>query len=183
MYITQVRYLFGENFTLSKLYITERPFSSFWMSSEQLQSSFECYILEDRVREIPGIPVNVWKIDKVTAIPTGTYEVVIDMSTRFKKPMMHLLDVKGFSGIRVHSGNTPLDTEGCLIAGAITYESQGTVGNSRDARDKLSSKIQAALDKNEEVRWRIIGIIPNGADLPFRITDIVGAIQGTSMVL
>lgn len=76
-----------------------------------------CYTLEDAVREKPNVPVSEWKIDKQTAIPSGSYKVVMDYSGRFKKEMLHVLNVPGFSGIRIHSGNLPGDTEGCILVG------------------------------------------------------------------
>ena len=50
-------------------------------------------------------------------IPSGVYKVHITWSSKFKK-MLPLLDsVPGFDGIRIHAGNTPLDTAGCILVG------------------------------------------------------------------
>jgi hypothetical protein len=57
------------------------------------------------------------KVYAQTAIPTGKYQVVMTYSSRFKKVMPLLLNVPGFSGIRIHSGNTANETEGCIITG------------------------------------------------------------------
>src|SRR5271166_6484158 len=78
---------------------------------------FECYTLEDVVREVPGQPVSTWKIQNKTAIPIGSYQVIIDFSNRFQRQMPHVLNVSGFDGIRIHSGNTAADTDGCLLLG------------------------------------------------------------------
>ncbi len=68
-----------------------------------------CYSLEDVVREE--------KIKGETAIPYGTYEVIINWSSRFKKLMPQILNVPGFEGVRIHPGNDRDDTEGCLLIG------------------------------------------------------------------
>lgn len=57
------------------------------------------------------------KVYGETAIPTGTYSVTYTYSTRFKKYMPLINNVKGFDGIRIHSGNTAKDTLGCIIVG------------------------------------------------------------------
>ena len=57
------------------------------------------------------------KVKGQTAIPTGVYPVYITWSPKYKKPMPLIENVKGYSGIRIHSGNTAKDTEGCLLVG------------------------------------------------------------------
>jgi hypothetical protein len=69
-----------------------------------------CHTLEDVVR-LKGAP----KINGETAIPAGRYSVILTMSNRFKRIMPEILKVPGFSGIRIHGGNTAKDTEGCII--------------------------------------------------------------------
>ena len=74
------------------------------------------FSLEDPVREIPGVPVDVWKIPGETAIPVGTYKIILSMSKRFGRIMPEILGVKGFSGVRIHGGNDAGDTHGCPLA-------------------------------------------------------------------
>lgn len=66
------------------------------------------------------------KVYGETAIPTGTYRVVLSASEKFKKKswaqrygglVPEILGVKGFSGVRIHPGNTAADTLGCLLVG------------------------------------------------------------------
>lgn len=80
-----------------------------------------CYTLEDvdrgLVSSMSADEIKKIKVHGKTAIPTGRYEVVITQSVRFKKLMPLLKDVPGFIGIRMHSGNTAKDTEGCPLVG------------------------------------------------------------------
>lgn len=85
------------------------------------------------------------KVQDQTAIPTGRYQVIIDMSTRFKKLMPHILDVPGFAGIRIHSGNTDADTDGCILLGTRDKSNPDFVSNSRDAFAKFYPKLQQGL--------------------------------------
>ena len=52
-------------------------------------------------------------------IPTGVYEVRITPSPKFKRRLPLLIDVPGHDGIRIHPGNFPRDTEGCILLGRI----------------------------------------------------------------
>ena len=99
---------------------------------------FECYVLEDVVRK-PGEAKTFGK----TAIPAGTYRVIVDMSNRFRKLMPLLLNVPGFAGVRIHSGNTAADTEGCLLLGLD--QKKDFVGRSRDAFSRFFPRLQDAV--------------------------------------
>ena len=100
-----------------------------------LDGGFLCFTLEDRIRLLRnpngGSWRPEWKVPKATAIPQGTYGLVVDMSERFKTLMPRVCDVPLFAGIRWHTGNTEHDTEGCLILGAARAADR--VLHSRDA--------------------------------------------------
>jgi hypothetical protein len=97
---------------------------------------FECFTLEDPEREV--------KIKGETAIPKGTYKVIINESNRFKRQLPLLLNVPNFEGVRIHSGNTNHDTEGCILVGQS--RNKNYIGQSRKAFDKLFKKMQKAED-------------------------------------
>ena len=70
-------------------------------------------------------------------------------SNRFKKMLPLLLNVKGFEGIRIHSGNSSKDTEGCILIGK--NDKKGWVSDSRFWTNKLIQTMKTAWDKNEKV--------------------------------
>jgi hypothetical protein len=94
----------------------------------------ECFTLEDVRRELADRPVSDWKVPGKTAIPEGAYNVVVTPSVRFKRDLPLLENVPGFSGIRIHPGNTAADTEGCILVGAAKGPDQVT--HSREAFDR-----------------------------------------------
>lgn len=104
-----------------------------------------CDTLEDEERDV--------KIPTATAIRKGLYRVILDFSTRFKRVMPHILNVPEFDGVRIHSGNTTSDTDGCLLVGE--YLAEAYVKNSRDTFNKLFPKLQAAIKANEAITIEI----------------------------
>lgn len=105
---------------------------------------FACFALEDVLREMPGQPVSAWKVPQQTAIPAGRYRVIVTPSQRFHCDLPLLVDVPGFTGVRIHPGNGPLDTEGCILVGQD--RAPGRVLRSRLAFDSLFARIQAATE-------------------------------------
>jgi hypothetical protein len=95
---------------------------------------FQCYTLEDVERPV--------KIKGETAIPKGTYKVIINESNRFKRLLPLLLNVPNFEGVRIHSGNSNHDTEGCILVGQS--RNKNYIGQSRKAFEKLFKKMQKA---------------------------------------
>lgn len=108
---------------------------------------FECYILEDPDRgltsEMSLEEIKERKIKERTAIPTGRYQVIFNYSNKFKKFMPLLLNVKGFEGIRIHKGNVPVDTEGCLLPGLVIKKD--CVLQSKNAFEPLEKKLYKAF--------------------------------------
>lgn len=127
-----------ETYTIGKLYINGKYF---------------CDTLEDKDRglkqDMPLEQLKKMKVKGQTAIPSGTYQVIITYSPKYKKPMPLVLSVPAYEGIRIHSGNTDKDTEGCLLVGE--NKEVGKVLNSRYTFNKLYSKLKDAFDKKEKI--------------------------------
>lgn len=119
MLIEVKRFEFKDTHTVGKMYV---------------DGIYECYTLEDAVR-------NGTKIIGKTAIPIGTYKLIIDASTRFKQDMPHILDVPDFTGVRIHAGNTSADTDGCILLGS-TWAGKDFIGNSKIAYKKFFDKLK-----------------------------------------
>lgn len=117
---------FGDKFTVGHLY-----------EETELGLAPICYTLEDKVREVEGQPVSQWKVQDQTAIPKGNYVVKVTYSNRFKVNLPLLLDVPGFTGIRIHSGNHSGNTEGCILVGETWDGNSDWIGASKVAMSKL----------------------------------------------
>lgn len=124
------------------------------ISKMYVDGVFECYTLEDKVREIPGKPVAEWKVQDETAIPSGTYKIILNMSPRLKKIMPRLLDVPGFDGILIHSGNKSADTKGCILVGQVIDNGDFIHGGSVEF-PILFAKLKKAFDAKEEITIEI----------------------------
>lgn len=120
MKIDVKRFEFGDKYTIGKM---------------SIDGIFFCYTLEDKVRDK--------KVDGNTAIPEGTYNVIIDKSIRFGKDMPHIMNVPGFEGVRIHSGNTDLDTEGCILIG-LDWVKGDFISRSKEAFNAFFPKLQQA---------------------------------------
>ena len=109
-----------------------------------------CDTLEDIDRKLKQqdtiASIQATKVYSKTAIPTGIYDVIVDYSNRFKKNMPHIINVPGFEGIRIHSGNTEEDTDGCILLGT---RDGNLVANSRVAYDKFILILINTLKKDK----------------------------------
>jgi hypothetical protein len=118
--------------TIKRLYKTDNS----TIGELLIDGVWECFTLEDTERPI--------KIKGETAIQKGTYKVIINQSNRFKRLLPLLIDVPNFEGVRIHSGNSNHDTEGCILVGQT--RNKNYIGQSRKAFDKLFKKMQTAKD-------------------------------------
>ncbi len=139
MKLTLIRIAKKPKYTIGKLYVDNKYFSDIIEDRDRgLNNSMS---LEEIVR---------LKVKGETCIPTGTYNVTITYSSRFKKQMPLLNGVKGFSGIRIHpTGNTAEDTEGCLIPGENKIV--GKVINSKVTYNRLYAILYKAFSSGDKI--------------------------------
>lgn len=112
---------------------------------------FLCFSLEDQIREVPGQPVESWKVHGKTAIPAGEYRVTLENSGRFGPDTLTINDVPGFQYIRMHAGNTVADTEGCPLLGMQATETSLIGGTSRPAVALVKGEVERAIARGEPV--------------------------------
>jgi len=117
-----------------------------------INDKFFCFTIEDCDRGLSSSmsleEINKLKQFGITAIPTGRYEITITFSNRFQKPMIQIMNVKGFEGVRMHVANTAKDVEGCI---GVAYEdsSDGFAGDSKKCAEKLEVDVELAIKKEK----------------------------------
>ena len=139
MLITIDRAWKKDGYTISRLYVNGELFGCNTLEDADRGLSQDMHLEEIKKKKAYG----------QTAIPRGSYECVYTYSNRFKKMLPLLLNVKGFEGIRIHSGNSSKDTEGCILVGLNLKK--GMVLNSREWTNKLVSKMKEAWNRKERV--------------------------------
>lgn len=126
-----------DSYTIGKLYIN---------------SEYFCETLEDTDRgltsEMSITEIKNKKVFGKTAIPSGLYTILYTYSPKYKRLMPLVDNVKGFSGIRIHSGNTAEDSLGCILLGF--NKEKGKVLQSRDTCNKFYELIEEAIYKKGE---------------------------------
>lgn len=126
---------------------------------------FYCNTLEDKDRGLTSSmtleEIKKKKVYGETAIPTGTYNIRIDVvSSKFSKStwyikncngsrMPRLENVKGYDGILIHPGNRAEETQGCILLGK--NDVKGMVTKSKDYFLPLYNKMYAAYKKGEQI--------------------------------
>ena len=88
-----------------------------------------------------------------TAIPTGCYKIMLEMSGHFHELRPYFRHVPGFEGIMIHEGNYPKDTHGCILLGENSQK--GRVLKSAYHVQQLVALIKKALKEKDEVIIKI----------------------------
>ena len=115
------RYIREPNRTIGKLFINGQYF---------------CDTLEDYDRG--NITSKSQKVSGKTAINSGKYKIISSYSSKFNEDLPLLQNVPFFEGIRIHTGLTEDDTEGCILVG--TYK-DGVWYSSDSSVNKLNSEL------------------------------------------
>lgn len=106
MKLTVLRDTFTENSTTGSLFVNDK---------------FFCFTLEDKDRGLMQsdslITIKAKKLWGVTAIPYGTYELIVNKSPKFGRLTPRLLGIKGFDGVLIHRGNNANHSAGCILVG------------------------------------------------------------------
>ena len=138
-------------YTIGRLCIRETIADEY---SSGTEDRYFCDTLEPTWRDYEH---GAYKVKGRSAIPEGRYAVVISYSPKFQAWLPILLGGPEFNrkwqGIRIHAGNTPQDTEGCILVGKNRLV--GQVLDSRIWLHRLKKKIVEAKARDEPV-WLTI---------------------------
>lgn len=103
------------------------------------------------------------KIYAETAIPKGTYNVILSRSKKFMNKswaipyngfVPELVNVKGFSGVRIHPANYATELEGCIAPGFNKVKG-GVVNSVLTYTDLMKNYIYPAWERGEEIKLTI----------------------------
>lgn len=138
MEIKLIRKYYQAKYTIGRLYVNNRFFSD----------CLEPPSLHLTERSALGT-ILIAKYKGYRAIPTGRYRILITRSRRFGRWLPLLMNVKGFEGIRIHAGNKPEDTKGCILLGF--NRRKGYVLDSTRCVLTLVKMMTEAIAKGEKV--------------------------------
>lgn len=127
-----------QDYTIGRLYV---------------DGAYQCDTLEPPVRDLNrnGVFDNgEKKVAGHTAIPYGTYDVVVNISPKFKRLLPRLLRVPQFDGVLIHRGNAVKDTAGCILVGE--NKAVGKVLNSTYWEKRITEMLLDAQNKGEDIK-------------------------------
>lgn len=143
LHLTLIRKWKKSDYTIGQLYAGGRLICN---TVEDADRGLNMYMKETEIKNK--------KVYAETAIPAGTYKLAVSVSPKFKRKLIEVLNVPGYSGIRIHKGNTAKDSAGCIIPGENKI--QGGVINSTKYEELLTSMVESALNNKEEAYLTII---------------------------
>lgn len=123
-----------------------------------VDGEFFCDTLEDPVRDLNKDgdleDAGEFKIYGETAIPYGRHRVIVSDSPKLKRELPLILDVKHFTGIRIHKGVSALSTLGCVCIGE--NNKPGRLTNGKFYEDKLVAMLKEYIASGEEIYIDIV---------------------------
>lgn len=132
-----------------------------------IDGQYFCDTIEDRDRgltnDMPLVDIKKKKVYGETAIPRGVYGLTMNViSPKYSKKknfaftggrMPRLLNIPGWEGVLIHSGNTASDSLGCIVVGENKVV--GKVINSFATFKRLWPILDA--HRNEPLSIEIVG--------------------------
>lgn len=112
-----------------------------------VEGVYECVVMEPGTRELSH-----------PAIPEGIYDVRLTWSPKFKRVLPLILDVPGRDGIRIHPGNDPSETLGCLMPGESVIFKLGIpfLLHSAPAFGRLFQKLEDAVNRDQRIELEVV---------------------------
>lgn len=108
---------------------------------------------------VDGTPICETLENSHKMIATGMYPVRVTMSPHFGM-LLPLIDrVIGRTGIRIHPGNTPADSEGCVLVGNVD-ERHNHLLNSKRCFNTLMPLLLTAQRRHEEIWIEVVDETP-----------------------
>lgn len=129
------------------------------------EGGFLCWTLEDEDRgltaDMSEAQIKAIKKYGETAIPKGTYKVILAVSPTLKDRSYAkkyggrfpvLVNVPGYSGILIHPGTTPADTRGCILPGMLQGDKRGRIYDSQKAyKDLMDFYVWTAFERGDDI--------------------------------
>ena len=132
------RIYFSPTYTIGKLFVN----GQLW-----------CDTIEDINRDLNKdgdlLDEGELKVKDKTCIPFRRYEVIVNMSTRFKRVLPRLLNVPHFEGVLIHNGIDEVSSSGCIIVGE--NKEKGKVLNSTYWMNKLTDYLLTEQKKGNKI--------------------------------
>ena len=127
----------GEAFTPGRMYVNGLHFG---------------YTCEDEDRHLETVGIKE-KVHGRTGIPRGAYPLEVSYSHHFQRELPAVLDVPGYSGIRIHGGNRAEDSLGCILVGQVRTATG--IAQCASTVQRLISLIKACEDIGERVTLEV----------------------------
>lgn len=132
------RIYLGPTYTIGKLFVEGKLYTD---------------TIEDKTRDLNKdgdlLDEGEAKVMHKTAIPYGRYEVIVNMSTRFKRMLPRILNVPHFDGVLIHNGKDETSSSGCIIIGENRIK--GKVLNSTYWMNKLTDFLLEEQKKGNKI--------------------------------